>query len=192
CFLYLLFFFFSSRRRHTRFSRDWSSDVCSSDLCSILDDVTRGSITTNIGWSVGRRHAKTAYLSNAFLCHQIVYRLKKYIVEVSETTDVAGDFITWTKHQLKFNRKLREDFGELLYERPSQNELDNKYEFITNSGTKVEAKGVGTQMRGLRYLSDRPDLFILDDLESQENTNTPEMRAKNLHWFRAEMLEALG
>src|SRR5690606_39621070 len=29
-------FFFSSRRRHTRFSRDWSSDVCSSDL-SLLD-----------------------------------------------------------------------------------------------------------------------------------------------------------
>src|SRR5690606_41184033 len=27
-------FFFSSRRRHTRFSRDWSSDVCSSDLLS--------------------------------------------------------------------------------------------------------------------------------------------------------------
>src|SRR5690606_39402357 len=29
-----VFFFFSSRRRHTRFSRDWSSDVCSSDLLS--------------------------------------------------------------------------------------------------------------------------------------------------------------
>src|SRR5687768_18373944 len=27
-------FFFSSRRRHTRCSRDWSSDVCSSDLTS--------------------------------------------------------------------------------------------------------------------------------------------------------------
>src|SRR5205085_4434560 len=27
------FFFFSSRRRHTRFDCDWSSDVCSSDLC---------------------------------------------------------------------------------------------------------------------------------------------------------------
>src|SRR6266849_9568110 len=26
------FFFFSSRRRHTRSTRDWSSDVCSSDL----------------------------------------------------------------------------------------------------------------------------------------------------------------
>src|SRR5216684_7604085 len=32
---YFFFFFFSSRRRHTRCSRDWSSDVCSSDLPSI-------------------------------------------------------------------------------------------------------------------------------------------------------------
>src|SRR2546429_3659151 len=32
CHLGCLFFFFSSRRRHTRCSRDWSSDVCSSDL----------------------------------------------------------------------------------------------------------------------------------------------------------------
>src|SRR5256886_9544812 len=29
----LTIFFFSSRRRHTRFDCDWSSDVCSSDLC---------------------------------------------------------------------------------------------------------------------------------------------------------------
>src|SRR5258707_11620931 len=29
---WVLFFFFSSRRRHTRYWRDWSSDVCSSDL----------------------------------------------------------------------------------------------------------------------------------------------------------------
>src|SRR5688500_20266664 len=29
----LFFFFFSSRRRHTRLQGDWSSDVCSSDLC---------------------------------------------------------------------------------------------------------------------------------------------------------------
>src|SRR5688572_32610758 len=28
----IVFFFFSSRRRHTRFDCDWSSDVCSSDL----------------------------------------------------------------------------------------------------------------------------------------------------------------
>src|SRR5690625_296566 len=31
-----MFFFFSSRRRHTRWPRDWSSDVCSSDLLGAL------------------------------------------------------------------------------------------------------------------------------------------------------------
>lgn len=161
-------------------------------LCSLLDEVTKGEQETNIGWSVGRRHAKTAYLSNSYLCHQCCFRHQKYIIEVSETTDVAGDFIKWTVNQLKFNDKLREDFGPLLHARPSMNEVDNKYEFITSAGTKVEAKGIGTQMRGLRHLSERPGLFILDDLESGDNTNTPELRAKNLHWFRSEMLEALG
>src|SRR2546430_9132078 len=38
-------FFFSSRRRHTRFDCDWSSDVCSSDLiCS--HDMTRNEAAT--------------------------------------------------------------------------------------------------------------------------------------------------
>src|SRR5437762_4329976 len=33
---YFFFFFFSSRRRHTRYIGDWSSDVCSSDLGTVL------------------------------------------------------------------------------------------------------------------------------------------------------------
>src|SRR3989475_10136982 len=39
----MLFFFFSSRRRHTRFDCDWSSDVCSSDLarCGSLREALR-------------------------------------------------------------------------------------------------------------------------------------------------------
>src|SRR6266511_4911306 len=34
--IFLPSFFFSSRRRHTSFSRDWSSDVCSSDLAELV------------------------------------------------------------------------------------------------------------------------------------------------------------
>src|SRR5699024_11806833 len=36
CFSFFSFFFFSSRRRHTRSKRDWSSDVCSSDLYELF------------------------------------------------------------------------------------------------------------------------------------------------------------
>src|SRR2546430_3866607 len=41
-----IFFFFSSRRRHTRFDCDWSSDVCSSDLCT---SATRSCTVTVFG-----------------------------------------------------------------------------------------------------------------------------------------------
>src|SRR2546422_11543527 len=49
-------FFFSSRRRHTRCSRDWSSDVCSSDLVKLA--VTSGGVTadsseTKFTWNFG-------------------------------------------------------------------------------------------------------------------------------------------
>src|SRR5688500_19852088 len=36
--LVLVYFFFSSRRRHTSLQGDWSSDVCSSDLCQARHD----------------------------------------------------------------------------------------------------------------------------------------------------------
>src|SRR2546422_6493537 len=40
--VFMFFFFFSSRRRHTRCSRDWSSDVCSSDLYEFTHFVGEG------------------------------------------------------------------------------------------------------------------------------------------------------
>src|SRR5437870_9642228 len=42
------FFFFSSRRRHTRWPRDWSSDVCSSDLYFFLFVCFSGSSSSPI------------------------------------------------------------------------------------------------------------------------------------------------
>src|SRR5207247_4864928 len=44
-FVYLYLFFFSSRRRHTSSTRDWSSDVCSSDLIRYFGGTRRCSAT---------------------------------------------------------------------------------------------------------------------------------------------------
>src|SRR5690606_39589728 len=43
--------FFSSRRRHTRFSRDWSSDVCSSDLPRLSQIWIRRQVTSTASGS---------------------------------------------------------------------------------------------------------------------------------------------
>src|SRR3712207_9051477 len=59
-------FFFSSRRRHTRYWRDWSSDVCSSDL---LSDIILKSFIARRTWGmragfglriIGSRHSSDA------------------------------------------------------------------------------------------------------------------------------------
>src|SRR5260370_19302169 len=49
--IHVRFFFFSSRRRHTRFKCDWSSDVCSSDLEAGVEGAELG--------VVGRRFVET-------------------------------------------------------------------------------------------------------------------------------------
>src|SRR5699024_11395732 len=45
---FLLIFFFSSRRRHTRSKRDWSSDVCSSDLDLKVPRTRSGEFSTDV------------------------------------------------------------------------------------------------------------------------------------------------
>src|SRR5256886_6827494 len=50
------FFFFSSRRRHTRFDCDWSSDVCSSDLNAVHiagKNVLIFAVCSIVYWAVG-------------------------------------------------------------------------------------------------------------------------------------------
>src|SRR3989449_6728833 len=66
CFSYLyissvflfFFFFFSSRRRHTRCSRDWSSDVCSSDLTTLTPR------TAGVLLALGQRGIQHAVFAN--------------------------------------------------------------------------------------------------------------------------------
>src|SRR5215217_8366920 len=63
----MCFFFFSSRRRHTRYWRDWSSDVCSSDLQA----------TITLGVTTEAPTAAEAMRLNAAKMSQVIAALKK-------------------------------------------------------------------------------------------------------------------
>lgn len=154
------------------------------ELCRELDEL-RENITKRIGWSVPRGHAKSAYLSNVFPVHEIVFKARHYILIVSETEGMSQKFVEWVGDQLKFNKKLREDFGELLSPNKMANIEDNQGGFVTFNNVKVQSASIGKQLRGARHGAFRPDLVILDDLESSKNTNTRELREKNLHWFNS-------
>src|SRR5690606_40894775 len=72
-------FFFSSRRRHTRFSRDWSSDVCSSDLGIVeLDGAGKATLTAeqiNDGSSDNCGVATMSISQSSFSCTDLGRRL---------------------------------------------------------------------------------------------------------------------
>src|SRR5216683_4968666 len=61
------FFFFSSRRRHTRSDRDWSSDVCSSDL-----DIT-GPIDSSVERDTVRAYMQAVNASGGINGRQVEY-----------------------------------------------------------------------------------------------------------------------
>src|SRR3712207_6770611 len=61
-------FFFSSRRRHTRYWRDWSSDVCSSDLAEVWEqhlsaDADGATLLNTVVELVVGQNAKLTYLN---------------------------------------------------------------------------------------------------------------------------------
>ncbi len=158
------------------------------ELTRMLDSVTMEKRNARIAYACPRGHGKSAYLSNAFPVHQLVYELRHYILIISETDAMSNKFVEWVSGQLKFNKKLREDFGELLHEKKALNERDNQEAFLTLTGALVESSSMGKQMRGKRNGAYRPDLVICDDLESVKNTNTADLRDKNLHWFNSVVL----
>src|SRR2546429_5033821 len=74
----LVFFFFSSRRRHTRCSRDWSSDVCSSDLIAALSGHL--TLASQFQW-IGTYPALIAF-------------------SVATALEIGGYYIPWLDHLL--------------------------------------------------------------------------------------------
>jgi predicted phage terminase large subunit-like protein len=148
-------------------------------------------VTDRIAWSVPRGHAKSTYLSNMFPIYNICYQLRQFIVIISETQDGARLFADYVNNELKQNAKLREDFGELMDENSRGNKKDNSDKFVTKNNIMVAIGSTQKQLRGMKYLNARPDLLILDDLESEKNTNTPELRQKNLTWY-TKVINPLG
>src|SRR3712207_377142 len=88
------FFFFSSRRRHTRYWRDWSSDVCSSDLVAgtwkdLTDSVN--SMAGNLTAQVRNIAEVTTAVANGDLSKKITVDVRGEILELKTTINTMVD-----------------------------------------------------------------------------------------------------
>src|SRR2546430_8549821 len=94
-------FFFSSRRRHTRFDCDWSSDVCSSDLMAFCGNCGSNigedaRFCTNCGRAVGQASAAPAPA-----------RPLEYSIQ--------GDNLQVARIQLKPGQEIFAEAGKMVY-----------------------------------------------------------------------------
>src|SRR6266699_2633026 len=97
----MIFFFFSSRRRHTRCGRDWSSDVCSSDL-TVFGISQDNFIVIPL---------KTYSIDFGSLIRQ----RSLYFVATSKTDDTFNDAVEESRFLMRVRRKLgpneKDNFG---------------------------------------------------------------------------------
>lgn len=124
-----------------------------------------------------RGHAKSTNFTFKDAAHAALYEYKHYIIILSDSSDQADGFLGDIKSEFEENQIIKEDFGTLEGKVWKTNVL------LTAKGVKMESIGSGKKIRGRRHRNWRPDLIILDDVENDENVNTPEQRKKLHSWF---------
>lgn len=131
-----------------------------------------------------RGHAKSTNFTFKDSLHAALYQYKHYIIILSDSSDQAEGFLTDIKTELEDNQDIREDFG------PQQGKVWKSNVILTAGDVKIEAIGSGKKIRGRRHRAWRPDLLVLDDVENDENVNTPEQRRKLESWFNKAVSKA--
>jgi predicted phage terminase large subunit-like protein len=124
-----------------------------------------------------RGHAKSTNFTFKDSIHAAVYGYKHYEIILSDSSEQAEGFLADIKTEMEENAALREDFGEL------QGKVWKASVILLANGVKIEAIGSGKKIRGRRHKQWRPDLIVCDDLENDENVNTPDQRKKLRNWY---------
>lgn len=109
------------------------------------------------------------------------YGHKKYTLICSDIGSTAEKFIKDIKNILLENKYIEMAFGTLLDDRNKRYICNSTQLELTNT-TFIEAISSASPMRGRKYDNCRPDLIILDDYQSEDDTRTEDAREKK--WKR--------
>jgi len=162
------------------FFRPWSG--VHKEIFRIIDDESLQKVCI----AAPRGFGKSTILSVAYPMKKILFQDKRYIVPISESNDKATEESENLKRELLENEEVARFFGNI-----KSKENFSKEEWVTSTGIKVKPRGAGQQIRGRRYGTHRPDLILVDDLESDENVLSEEQRKKLKNWFFSSVVNSV-
>ena len=161
-------------------------DEIISDLESVSDPPEADHAQRIVVRAAPREHAKSTLCTLALPLHRACNGLARFIVIVSDT-DTQSRFFLWAiREELETNERIREDYGDLVGRKWTETEI------ILANNVKILARGAGASMRGIRHGPYRPDLIVADDLENDENIESPLQREKMTRWFDRTLLNCLA
>tara|TARA_A100001201_G_scaffold141319_1_gene136441 strand:- start:452 stop:2008 length:1557 start_codon:yes stop_codon:yes gene_type:complete len=133
-----------------------------------------------------RGHGKTV-LTKCDILWSFLFTTKEPLFYgwVSATAKLATGNMDYIKHHLEFNDRIKYYFGNLKGRKWTEEDIE------LSSGHKLLCKSNISGIRGGAKLHKRYDLVILDDFEDENNTITPEARAKNSNLITAVVYPAL-
>tara|TARA_R100001082_G_scaffold64188_2_gene36130 strand:- start:10304 stop:11860 length:1557 start_codon:yes stop_codon:yes gene_type:complete len=132
-----------------------------------------------------RGHGKTV-LTKCDILHQFCFTKEPLFYGwVSATAKLATGNMDYIKYHLEFNERIQYYFGRLKGTKWTETDIE------TTNGCKLISKSNISGIRGGAKLHKRYDLVILDDFEDENNTITPEARAKNSNLITAVVFPAL-
>ncbi|EDX6116579.1 phage terminase large subunit [Salmonella enterica subsp. enterica] len=131
-----------------------------------------------------RGEAKSTLVSQLFTLWCIIRGIKHYPVIIMDSIDQAYPMLEAIKAELLYNPRLRHDFPDVCV----QGRVWQMGTIVTANNIKVTVAGSGKKLRGLRHGPYRPDLVILDDIENDENVQSPEQRDKLDSWLKKTVL----
>lgn len=135
-----------------------------------------------------RGEAKSTLTTQIFVIWCVLTGRKKYAIIGMDAFDQAAIMLEAIKAELEYNPRLHLDFPEAC----GQGRVWNAGVIVTRNDAKIEAVGSGKRIRGRRHGPFRPDLFVGDDLENDENVKTPEQRDKLHAWIGQAVLKLGG
>lgn len=135
-----------------------------------------------------RGEAKSTITSQIYVIWCVVTGRKWYPMIGMDAFDQAAIMLEAIKAELESNPRLAMDFPEAT----GQGRVWQAGVIVTANDRKIEAVGSGKRIRGRRHGPHRPDLFIGDDLENDENVRTPEQRDKLQGWLTKAVLKLGG
>lgn len=126
-----------------------------------------------------RGEGKSTLISMAFVIWCDLFGYKRFPLICSEVYEQAAILLLQIKVEYESNPRLSFDFKDKM----GSGRIWRENTIITPSGMRVDALGAKQKVRGRKNGPVRPDLFIGDDLESDEHVKTKEQRDKLESWL---------